>query len=212
MKDFSGTGLHIPLSLVSRLLRQQRPDPLLTVGTHTYVQRPRIIRYPGDVEPVYIGDYCSISGSVEILPGGNHNPHWISTFPFQIRLGLSGALRDGMPSSRGPVRIGNDVWVGRDAMILSGVTVGDGAVIGARAVVAKDVRPYAVVVGNPAVEIRRRFDDATVERFLEIKWWEWPERLVLDAARFLNSEDLPSFFDIAANYGGSDEIGGSRPR
>jgi len=171
----------------------------LTIGPHTYVQPPRIIRFEGDVEPVSIGDYCSIAGGVEILPGGNHNSHWISTYPFRIMFGLDGALEDGLPSSRGPVRIGNDVWIGRDALILSGVSIGDGAVIGAHAVVAKDVRPYAILVGNPAVEAGRRFDDTTVDRLLEIKWWYWPEEDVRAASPLLCSADLLSFFDLAAS-------------
>lgn len=176
----------------------RRPDPFLTIGPHTYVQPPKIIRFQGDVEPVSIGDYCSISGGVEILPGGNHNLHWVSTYPFRIMFGLDGALEDGLPSSRGPVRIGNDVWIGRDALILSGVSIGDGAVIGAHAVVARDVRPYAVVVGNPAVEVSRRFDDSTVDRLLKIKWWDWPEEDVRAASPLLCSADVDSFFDFAA--------------
>jgi acetyltransferase-like isoleucine patch superfamily enzyme len=188
------------------LVRRTPPDPFLTVGPHTYVRRPRVVRYSGDVEPVHIGDYCSISGDVEILPGGDHNTHWVSTFPFRIVFGLPGALEDGMPSSRGPVRIGNDVWIGRAAMILPGVTIGDGAVVGARAVVTRDVRPYAVVVGNPAVEVKRRFDDATVDRLLEIKWWEWPESLVRSAVPLLSSSDLSSFLEFAARANVSQRV------
>lgn len=188
--------LHHRFRRLSRLLRP--PDPLLTVGAHTYVQPPRVIRYNGDIEAVYIGDYCSIAGDVEIFAGGNHNPNWVSTYPFRIMFDLPGALADGIPSSRGPVRIGSDVWLGRGSVVLSGVTIGDGAVIGARAVVAKDVRPYAVVVGNPATEVRRRFDDATVDRLLAVKWWEWPEADVRQASPFLSSGDLSTFFAFAA--------------
>ncbi|HEV2071628.1 MAG TPA: CatB-related O-acetyltransferase [Acidimicrobiales bacterium] len=147
-----------------------------------------------------IGDYCSISGGAEILPGGNHNPQWISTFPLRWQFKMLGALQDGLPSSRGPVSIGNDVWIGRAAMILSGVTIADGAVVGARAVVTTNVRPYAVVVGNPAREVRRRFDDATVDRLLKIKWWNWPERVVREATPLLCSENLSEFFDFADSY------------
>lgn len=187
----------------SSRLHAGRPDPLLTVGPHTYVQPPHIIRYDGDFERVSIGDYCSISGNVEILPGGNHNIEWISTYPFRIMFGMPDARTDGLPSSRGPVTIGNDVWIGRGAMILSGVTIGNGAVIGARAVVARDVRPYAVVVGNPAVEIRRRFEDHTVELLLNLKWWDWPEDDVRAATALLCSDDIPSLLEFAdARLGG----------
>lgn len=158
------------------------------------------MRYDGDLQPVTIGDYCSISGGVEILPGGNHNPHWISTFPLRWQFKMPGAFEDGLPSSRGPVSIGNDVWIGRAAMILSGVTIADGAVVGARAVVTSDVRPYAVVVGIPAREVRRRFDDATVDRLLRIEWWNWPEQVVREATPLLCSDHLSAFFDFADSY------------
>lgn len=91
-------------------------------------------------------------------------------------------------------------------MILPGVTIGDGAVVGARAVVTRDVRPYAVVVGNPAVEVKRRFDDATVDRLLEIKWWEWPESLVRSAVPLLSSSDLSSFLEFAARANVSQRV------
>lgn len=198
MRDLSAPRFGKVLWEGRRLLRRRRPDAFLTIGPHSYVQRPKVIRYPGDLEPVNIGDYCSISGSSEILPGGNHNAHWISTFPFRIMFGMPGALEDGIPSSHGPVRIGNDVWIGRGAVVLSGVTIGDGAIVGARSVVAKDVRPYAVVVGNPATEIRRRFDDLTVDRLLESRWWDWPEEVVRSAAPLLCSDDLSAFFAFVA--------------
>ncbi|HEV2070812.1 MAG TPA: hypothetical protein VGR26_13555 [Acidimicrobiales bacterium] len=107
----------------------------------------------------------------------------MSTFPFRYRFGMSGAFGDGLPSSRGPVQIGND----------------DGAVIGARAVVTRDVRPYVIVVGDPATEVRRRFDDDTVTRLLETAWWAWPDCVVRAATPLLSSDDLTAFFDFAAN-------------
>lgn len=118
-----------------------------------------------------IGAYCSI-GPAEVVLGGNHRTEHVGQYPFASMLGV-GERRDDS-STRGDVRIGSDVWVGGGATILSGVTIGDGAVVGARAVVSRDVRPYAVVVGNPAREVRRRFDDATVERLLALRWWDWP--------------------------------------
>lgn len=122
-----------------------------------------------------IGRYCSIA-PCEIFLGGNHRTEWVSQYPFATRLGLPGAERE--TSSRGDVMIGNDVWLGHGCTIMSGVEIGHGAVIAARAVVTKAVRPYAIAAGNPAREIRRRFNDTTVDRLLELGWWDWPEHRI----------------------------------
>src|SRR6185437_13886393 len=182
---------------ILRLLRpRSRRDPLLQIGHRSY-GIPRVLRYEGDTEPVTIGAYCSIAADVEIFVGGNHRLDWVSTYPFRILLDLPGALNDGHPASRGPVIVGNDVWIGRKATIMSGVTIGDGATVAAKAVVARDVRPYAVVVGNPAREIRRRFSDDIIERLLEVKWWDWPEPEIITAVPWLCSPDIESFLKEA---------------
>ena len=93
--------------------------------------------------------------------------------------------------------MGNDVWIGMEAMIMSGVTIGDGAVIGARAVVTKDVPPYTVVVGSPAVAIKKRFDDETIERLLAIKWWDWDDSRIEKALPMLLNNDIKAFFEAA---------------
>src|SRR5262249_20684714 len=131
---------------------------VLTVGTGTY-GRPEIVNYPGDTAPVGIGAYVSIAAQVQIFRGGNHPVDWITTYPIRAALGLPGAFEDGVPTTKGDVVIGNDVWLGYGSTVLSGVRIGDGAVVGARALVARDVRPYAIVAGNPAQEVRRRFPD-----------------------------------------------------
>jgi acetyltransferase-like isoleucine patch superfamily enzyme len=144
---------------------------------------------------VIIGAYSSLADGVVVMTGGEHRTEWVTTSPLRVLWDLDGAYCDGHPASRGDVRIGNDVWVGREALILSGVTIGDGAVVGARAVVAGDVRPYAVVVGNPAREVRRRFDDATVEALLRVRWWEWPEELVRSELDLLLSAGVDRFVE-----------------
>ena len=98
---------------------------------------------------------------------------WTSQYPFRSIWNLENRDEDGW--GKGDVTIGNDVWIGNASVLLSGVTIGDGAVIGARAVVSQDVKPYAVVVGNPAREVKRRFDEATVKHLLDLRWWDWPE-------------------------------------
>jgi acetyltransferase-like isoleucine patch superfamily enzyme len=152
----------------------------LRMGPYSY-GRPLVHVYAGDLCGVRVGAFCSIGEDVEFLPGGMHDASRVSTFPFRARLGLPPRPPD-EPMRIGDTVVGSDVWIGRGARILSGVTIGPGAVVGAYAVVAADVRPYAVVVGNPAREVRRRFDDDTVARLLDAAWWDWPveelERIV----------------------------------
>lgn len=141
-----------------------------------------------------IGRYCSIARGVQIFLGYEHNTTWITTFPFPDALLLEdfpeGAEITGHPRSKGPVRIGSDVWIGHEAMILSGVTIGDGAVIGAGSVVTSNVLPYAIVAGAPARVVRQRFDDDTVRRLLALSWWDWPDIEVRRALHLLCSPDL----------------------
>lgn len=177
----------------------------LTVGRHSY-HRPRVRWYYGDYTTVRVGSFCSISEDVVVLLGGGHPINWVSSFPLRARFGLPGAYEDGSPRSNGDVSIGSDVYIGREARILSGVSIGDGAVIGAHSVVAKDVRPYAVVVGNPAREIRRRFPDGQVERLLRIAWWEWPDEQVLGAIDLLNADNAIEAFLDRYDPVGSDPL------
>jgi len=145
---------------------------------------------------ITIGAYCSFAGGVKIFLGGEHRTDWVTTYPF-IALEESLGHLQGHPHSRGDVVIGNDVWIGREAIVLSGVTIGDGAVVGARAVVRKDVPPYAIVAGNPANVMRMRFPPETVERLLRVAWWTWPRERILDAAPLLLTSDIEKFLGAA---------------
>jgi acetyltransferase-like isoleucine patch superfamily enzyme len=166
----------------------------LTMGRHSY-SRPRVRWYYGDVASVHIGNFASVADDVVITVGGAHPTDWVSTFPFRAQLGEPGAFLDGMPKPERDVVIGNDVWIGRGARILGGVHIGDGAVVGAYSVVGSDVRPYAVVVGNPAREIRRRFSDEQIEGLLRIRWWGWPDDEVREAIPILSSNSIDEFLD-----------------
>jgi acetyltransferase-like isoleucine patch superfamily enzyme len=140
-----------------------------------------------------VGNYSSIGEDVRILLGGEHRPDWVSTYPFRIMGQLPGRGEDGHPLSRGDVLIGHDVWVGRSALILSGVRIGDGAVVAAGAVVVRDVEPYSIVAGNPARELRKRFDDDVIEGLLRLRWWDWPEAQVWANIEGLCSPDVRAF-------------------
>lgn len=139
-----------------------------------------------------VGAYCSFSTGVQILLGGNHRTDWVSTYPFS-HLWAEASHLPGHPAPTEETVIGNDVWIGFGATIVGGVKIGDGAVIGAHAVVTKDVPPYAIVGGNPARLIRMRFNDATVTRLLELKWWQWPEERILQFIPDLLSGDIEGF-------------------
>ena len=177
-------------------------EGLVERGEHSY-GTPRIyVDRDNDGQPVggrlFIGPYCSMAGNVRIFLGGNHRHDWISTYPFRLMWGMEGAWTDGHPASRGDVRIGADVWIGEGATIMSGVDIGHGAVVGATATVTSNVRPYAIVVGNPAREVRRRFDDASVDFLLQLRWWEWPEERVRRMVPILCSSDVQALRDATS--------------
>ncbi len=170
----------------------------VNIGRFSYGD-PHIEVFQGDNSRVSIGSFCSIASEVTILVSGNHRSDWVSTFPFGIVLGMPGAFRDGHPASKGDVIIGSDVWIGRGATILSGSTIGHGAVVGAEAVVAGNVRPYSIVVGNPAREIRRRFSDEIVDALLILRWWDWPIERIKAFVPLMCSSDVEHFLAAAAH-------------
>jgi len=148
----------------------------------------RLIQFAeDDGVPVQIGNYTGIHNTVTILHGGLHRTDFVGVMHAQLVDG-QWTFPPGILHSGGPVVIGSDVWVGYEALVLSGVTIGDGAVIAARAVVTKDVEPYSIVGGNPAKHIKYRFDEPTREALLRIKWWDWPEEKV---KRFRHEIDSP---------------------
>lgn len=150
----------------------------------------------GEGATLRIGAYCSIAEGSKILLGGGHRTDWVTTYPFEVFLKAAKHVK-GARLTKGDVNIGNDVWLGMDSLIMSGVTVGDGAVIGASAVVTKDIPPYAIVVGNPMRVVRMRFDEAVIEKLLEIQWWNWSEERIEKFVPLLMNNDMQAFLDAA---------------
>jgi len=168
-------------------------DPNIIIGDFTFyndsVHDPRdfeknnvLYQYPINNDRLIIGKYCSIAcGAKFLFNSANHSLKSLSTYPFPIFYdvwNLDNRKVTDAWDNKGDIIIGNDVWIGFEAVILSGVTIGDGAIIGARALITKDVPPYAIVGGVPAHIIRKRFSDQTIEKLLKIKWWDWSQETI----------------------------------
>lgn len=147
-----------------------------------------------------IGAYCSIADGVNILLGGHHRVDWVTTYPFPQFIEEARDIT-GFNGTRGDVVIGNDVWLGTGCTILSGVTVGDGAVVAAQSVVTRDVPPYAIVAGNPARTVRWRFDEPTRVDLLASAWWTWPDAEIRHVVSLLCSDNLDAFLAYAKSRG-----------
>jgi len=180
-------------AMVERLL--VLPDDVITMGPWSYFDAPPVVhRYPGGPdETIRVGAFCSIAKDVSFILSGNHDAKRVTTSPVRKLFGIEEYETSGEVSGRGGITIGNDVWIGRGAMILSGARISDGAVIGARAVVSGRVEPYAIVVGNPAREIRKRFDAETIRRLRASEWWALPDDILKDAVDLLSSQDIDRF-------------------
>jgi chloramphenicol O-acetyltransferase type B len=184
----------------SQIALLESDDHRISIGRFTYGNPS--LKVWGEYESIVIGAFCSIADDVDILGGGEHRSDWVTTFPLRIAFGDPRAGLDGHPASKGPTRIGNDVWIGHGACVLSGVTVGDGAVIGARAVVTRDVSPYTIVGGNPARVLKARFSDKQILQLLAIQWWEWPLEKIRDSQDLLCSAYIDSFIEAYGTMAG----------
>jgi acetyltransferase-like isoleucine patch superfamily enzyme len=175
----------------AEMRRLQRAGRLV-MGAWSY-GRPHIFAFPG-TERLIVGNYSGLDGTW--LLGGNHGPRRVSWYPHRIHFGMEGNYDD-YPIPMGDTIVGNDVWTTENCLIMSGVKIGDGAIVAAGAVVTKDVPPYAIVGGNPAKLIRYRFSDEQIAALLEIRWWDWPEDQVRAAVPYLESEDIDAFIEYA---------------
>lgn len=161
---------------------------LVDVGYGTYGANHLIIHSWDSNTKIKIGKYCSIADSIHIFLGGNHDIAAVSTYPFGSKGDELVGPREGHPKSNGDIKIGNDVWIGSNVSIMSGITIGDGAVIAAFSHVVKDVQPYEIVGGNPAKQIRMRFDQETIDKLMRIKWWDWEESKIIVSRDELTSK------------------------
>ena len=160
-----------------------------------------LYHYPVNGDRLVIGKYCSIAcGAKFLLNSANHTLRSLSTYPFPIFYEAWGTPVSEVSSAwdnRGDIVIGNDVWIGYEAVILSGVHIGDGAIIGARAVVTRDVEPYTIMGGVPARPIRKRYDEETIQRLLALRWWDFPPEQMRKCLDALEQGDLQALEQMA---------------
>lgn len=154
------------------------------IGNYTY-GKPKIY---AESSLFSLGKFCSIADGVTIYAGGEHNYNWISTYNFYNKFGTKSCT-----TSKGKVIIGNDVWLADGVLVLSGVTIGDGAVVAARSVVTKDVKPYEIVGGNPAKHIKFRFTEEQINALLKIKWWDWNIEKIKSNFELILSPNIDEF-------------------
>lgn len=188
--------------LLRRLLglkprREKLPD-YVQVGRGTYGITRNTFHGLSPKVPVEIGNFCSVATDARIFCLAGHPTGLPSTYPFRtLMLNPAGGNQDAV--TRGPVRIGHDVWIGGAALILDGVTIGSGAVVGAGAVVTRDVPPYAIMAGNPARLVRHRFAPEIVTALLEIAWWDWPDEKIRDFEPYFYG-DIGAFISAARHH------------
>ena len=186
-------------------LRSVITDPSIEVSEYTiyndFVNDPRdfernnvLYHYKINHDKLKIGRFCSIAcGAKFLFTSGNHSLKSLSTYTFPIffeEWELDRADITSAWDNKGDIIIGNDVWIGYEAVIMQGVKIGDGAIIGSRAVVTKDVEPYTIVGGVPAKPIRKRFDDETIKALLDLRWWDFPAEKIKENLPEIQAGDI----------------------
>ena len=199
-----GPDIHtlFPLAHHNKLcfLKNLVTNPNIIVGDYTYYDDFEDVRnfesnvkYHFDFigDKLIIGKFCMIaSGATFIMNGGNHLADAISAYPFAIfGNGWEHAMKGKEYPVKGDTIIGNDVWIGHNATLMPGITIGDGAIIATNTTVTKDVEPYTIVGGNPANVIRKRFSDETITKLLEMRWWDWPIEKITENVQTLTGSN-----------------------
>ena len=180
-------------------------NPNISIGNYTmyndFVNDPLLFEknnvlyhYPINKDKLRIGKFCSIAcGAKFIFNSANHTLSSLSTYPFPIffeEWELDCKDVANAWDNKGNIIVGNDVWIGYEAVIFAGVTIGDGAIIGTRAVVTKDVPPYTIVGGIPAKPIRKRFSENVINTLLEIKWWDWSREKISEKIHAIQTGEI----------------------
>lgn len=196
-------------------LNQVIDHPRIEIGDFTYFGHLEKLEdygsyiapflFPLSPERLVIGKFCQIAHGVRfITSSANHNMRGFSTYPFNNFMMSPTTTMDDIKAmfevseKKGDTIIGNDVWFGMESVVMPGVTIGDGAIIGARAVVAKDVPPYTIVAGNPAQVIKSRFNEQTTKTLLDIKWWNWPLEKIEANITAITGADLKALKQAAS--------------
>jgi virginiamycin A acetyltransferase len=210
-KNYPNSNTFYPIEGVTRTvyLKNIITNPQIIVGDYTYYDDPEdvynfernvlyLFEFMGD--KLIIGKFCQIATGVRfIMNGSNHAMNGFSTYPFKV-FGGQWSSKDPMQVvSKGDTVVGNDVWIGNCATIMQGVKIGDGAIIGTNSLVSKDVEPYTIVGGNPAKEIRKRFDEETIQMLLALKWWDWDVQKITDNLEAITSGKIDELKRIYEN-------------
>lgn len=177
--------------------------PAITVGAGSYANQLTIYCWKPGLE-VSFGNYCSIAENVNLLLGGEHDAHWVSTFPFYEYWQLPDQEKRMTRKTRGPIEIGHDVWIGHGATILSGTKIGTGAIIGAGSVLRGDVPAYAIMAGNPAKLIRYRFAEDIRAQLLASQWWDLPRQALVNLS--VHFHDPVEFIGQLSRYKKSQSL------
>lgn len=189
-------GLPALQSFEKQQAKFRKKYPRYALGTGTY-GLPHV-HDDNEGTTLRIGAYCSIASDVSIFLGKNHRTDWVSSYPFPAFFEEARHIPH-FGRGHGDVTIGSDVWLCANCTILSGVTIGHGAVVATGAVVTRDVEPYAIVAGNPAKRVRWRFDEMTRLALLNSAWWDWPINEVHEIVELLCSDQLQNFLTYARN-------------
>lgn len=217
-KKFGPDPLNPNPILDTAFLKAVVTSPNIEVGDYSYYNDPKgpekfqdhCVQYHFDFigDKLKIGKFCAFATDIQfIMNGANHAMTGFSTFPFNVFAeGWKGGFDPSTITAgyRGDTVIGHDVWIGREALIMPGVTIGHGSIIGTRAVVAKDVPPYSIVVGNPGKVVRKRFDDTTIEALLDIAWWDWPVDHLTQALNAVRGNDIEVLKSMKPDSGTAD--------
>ncbi|MGF6907130.1 CatB-related O-acetyltransferase [Fusobacterium sp. PH5-44] len=189
-------------------------NPNIIVGDYTiyndFIHNPIdfeknnvLYHYPINKDQLIIGKFCSIAcGAKFIFTSANHTLKSLSSYTFPLfweewKLDKKDVVNAW--DNKGNIEIGNDVWIGYEAVILSGVHIGDGAIVGARSVVTKDVPPYTIVAGVPAKEIKKRFDDTTIKELIQLQWWNYPYNTIRKILPFIVNGDIENLKEAISN-------------